>query len=57
MTSRQFCAIRRRLGCTAAAMADQLGVHRRTVSRYEHGSQKIPGIIGYLMLILRDQRA
>lgn len=42
MTPRQFVRLRERLGWSQADLAEALGVHPMTVSKWERGAQPIP---------------
>ena len=43
MTPEEFRAARERLGLSAHGLARKLGVHPRTVFRWQDGTQPIPG--------------
>lgn len=43
LSAAELLAIRRRLGLSQPAMARALGVHVRTLGRWERGEQSIPG--------------
>ena len=44
MTNEQVKRVRLTLGLTVQQMADKLGVHRDTYSKWERGVQKMPAI-------------
>lgn len=44
MTNEQVKRARLTLGLTVQQMADKLGVHRDTYSKWERGVQKIPAV-------------
>lgn len=44
MSSDEIREARRELGLTVKQIADKLGVHRDTYSKWERGAQKIPAI-------------
>ena len=44
MTNEQVKRARLTLGLTVQQMADKLGVHRDTYSKWERGAQRIPAI-------------
>ena len=44
MTNEQVKRARLTLGLTVQQMADMLGIHRDTYSKWERGAQKIPAI-------------
>jgi transcriptional regulator with XRE-family HTH domain len=48
--------IREALGMTQAELADELGVHRVTVARWETGDRTIPEPVARLILRIRDER-
>lgn len=58
MTHLEFREIREHLGLTQAALADRLGVDRKTVQRYEADpglayGRRIPGPVATLMVRFR----
>jgi DNA-binding transcriptional regulator YiaG len=55
MTAKVFAAIRRRLGLTQAELAERVGVHRQTVTRWESGALAVPKAMARLMT-LEDER-
>jgi len=57
MTPDEFRAIRKSLGLTQEALAERLGQHRITISRYERGREPIPPVVALAMQALRDQAA
>lgn len=44
LSSDEIREARRELGLTVKQIADKLGVHRDTYSKWERGAQKIPAI-------------
>ena len=52
MTGEGLCQLRRRLGFTQVELAEQLGVHPITVSKWETGVHKVPTPVAKLLRLL-----
>lgn len=52
----EFAKIREVLGLTQAELADEIGVHRVTVARWESGDREIPEPVARLVIRIRDER-
>ena len=52
MTPKQLKAIRAKLGLSQAQLADKLGVHPRTMRRWELGEREISGPVEHLIRII-----
>jgi transcriptional regulator with XRE-family HTH domain len=48
--------IREALGLTQAQLADEIGVHRVTVAKWETGDRTIPEPVARLVQRIRDER-
>jgi len=55
MTAAEFKRIRQAMGLTQQALADQLGVARLTVARYETRARRIPEMAARLLKRLQDE--
>lgn len=49
MTGPEMVAARQRMGLTQDALANRLGVHVDTVSRWERGTRKISNVVAKLV--------
>lgn len=54
MTPTEFRTARQALGLTVPEMAEALGIHRRTVYKYETGERDIPRTIELLIAKLLE---
>lgn len=55
MTSTQFRSARAALGLTQSKMAEALGVHLRTVQKWEGAERKIPEPVAKLIAMIAGQ--
>ena len=49
MRASEFRAIRKRLGTSQQRLADALGLHRMTITKYESGTLDVPAAMAVLM--------
>lgn len=56
MTAAEFAAARQTIGMTQMALAERLGVHWRTVQKWEAGERRVPGPVVVLMEMFREGR-
>jgi len=52
----EFVRIREALGLTQAELAEEIGVHRVTVARWETGDRNIPEPVARLVQRIREER-
>jgi DNA-binding transcriptional regulator YiaG len=57
MTKQDVVRIRRKLEVTQAGLAELLGVHPMTVSRWERGAGNVPSTAARLLKMLADRKA
>jgi transcriptional regulator with XRE-family HTH domain len=56
MTGEQFRRQRKQLGLTQVVLAERIGVHEITISRWERDVVAVPGPVAQLVLLLKPVR-
>lgn len=56
MTAEEFAAQRSRLGLSQSELAEHLGVHVRTIGKWERGERGIPEPVARLLTTLQPKR-